>query len=397
VLGYRRILVALDGSTLAECALPHVAMLAQVFGAAVTLLRVVTPRGPLVAEVPEGALQPSLPAPVPPASDVAWREVTEYLGILQARLRAEGIFAACSQCGGRAADAIVAEAQRVEADVIIVATHGRGELGRLVLGSVADEVLRRAPCPVLVLRPTDRTPSTSAVSCLALTGRSRRRHRSASCATIWSDAGVGTGTGKFQRRDFAPHQRSSTIAPPGGTPRRVVEAAVALVEDQAANRRVFLARLATALGAFLGAAAGVPLLGAAIAPALRRDEPGWIALGAPSDFGGAPRLVTFGVTKTDGYQRTTIQRGVWIYRPDDAEPIIYNARCTHLGCLASYRADSQTFLCPCHGGVFGLADGRVLEGPPPRPLDRLEYRLEGDRLLVQYRDFLVGVPEQMPL
>jgi Rieske Fe-S protein len=172
---------------------------------------------------------------------------------------------------------------------------------------------------------------------------------------------------------------------------------VALAEDQAANRRVFLARLATALGAFLGAAAGVPLVGAAIAPALRRDEPGWIALGASSDFGSTPRLVTFGVSKTDGYQRTTIQRGVLVHRPSEAGLVIYNARCTHLGCLVSYRPDSQTFWCPCHGGVFGLADGRVLEGPPPRPLDRLEYRLEGERLLVQYRDFLVGVPEQVPL
>src|SRR5438045_417450 len=68
---YRRILVALDGSALAECSLPHVAMLAQRLGAAVTLLRVVTPRGPLVAEVPDGALHLSAPAQAPRQTDTA--------------------------------------------------------------------------------------------------------------------------------------------------------------------------------------------------------------------------------------------------------------------------------------------------------------------------------------
>jgi len=153
---YRRILVALDGSALAESSLPHAAMLARQLGAAVTLLRVVTPRGPLAAEVPEGALQVSPPARVPPLMHPAWREVADYLGTLGTRLRAEGLVVDCSQREGQTVDALVAEAQRLGADLIVVATHGRGELGRLVLGSVADELLRRAPCPVLVLRQASR-------------------------------------------------------------------------------------------------------------------------------------------------------------------------------------------------------------------------------------------------
>jgi hypothetical protein len=42
---------------------------------------------------------------------------------------------------------------------------------------------------------------------------------------------------------------------------------------------------------------------------------------------------------------------------------------------------SQRFICPCHGGVYG-ADGEVVGGPPVRPLDRFETRVEGDRVLV---------------
>ncbi len=165
-----------------------------------------------------------------------------------------------------------------------------------------------------------------------------------------------------------------------------------------ADRRAFLKRLALALGGFLGAALGVPVVGAAVAPAVRRDEAPWVNLGRVVDFAvGIPRIVTVGIERADGYRRTTVSRALWVWRPVENQLIVYNARCTHLGCLVSYRPDSQTFLSPCHAGVFALQDGRVLDGPPPRPLDRLSYRIEEGQLLVQYRDFLVGVPEQVPL
>ncbi len=142
----------------------------------------------------------------------------------------------------------------------------------------------------------------------------------------------------------------------------------------------------------------MPLIGAVIAPALRRDEPLWVPVGSPSDFAvGQPRMITFGVQRVDGYFRTTLQRAVWVCRLAEASLVVYNARCTHLGCLVNYRADSQTFLSPCHAGVFAVRGGRVLDGPPPRPLDTLEYRVEAGRLLVQYQDFRVGVPEKVSL
>jgi Rieske Fe-S protein len=164
------------------------------------------------------------------------------------------------------------------------------------------------------------------------------------------------------------------------------------------TRRTLLARLGAVLGMLLAGALGVPLVGAAIGPAVRREESRWMPLGPASDYAiGQPRMVTFGVTKTDAYLRTTLQRAVWVYRHDETQLLVYNARCTHLGCLVNFRADSRTFFSPCHAGVFALADGRVLDGPPPRSLDRLEYRVENGQLLVQYRDFLVGVPERVPL
>ena len=164
------------------------------------------------------------------------------------------------------------------------------------------------------------------------------------------------------------------------------------------GRRAFLERLATALGALLAAAVGIPLIGAVVAPALRREEPHWIPVGSTVDFPvGQPRIVTFGINKVDGYSRTTLSRAIWVCRFPEDQIAVYNARCTHLGCLVSYRAESETFLSPCHGGIFALRDGRVMEGPPPRPLDRLEHRIEGGQLVILYQDFLVGTPERVAI
>jgi menaquinol-cytochrome c reductase iron-sulfur subunit len=55
--------------------------------------------------------------------------------------------------------------------------------------------------------------------------------------------------------------------------------------------------------------------------------------------------------------------------------------CTHLACRVRWIADRQQFFCPCHNGVYDK-QGRVISGPPPRPLDRYEVRVEDGRLEV---------------
>jgi len=58
-----------------------------------------------------------------------------------------------------------------------------------------------------------------------------------------------------------------------------------------------------------------------------------------------------------------------------------SARCTHQGCDVDWVTASRTFLCPCHGGRYD-AEGKVLQGPPPAPLGKLETRVVGDTLQV---------------
>lgn len=59
----------------------------------------------------------------------------------------------------------------------------------------------------------------------------------------------------------------------------------------------------------------------------------------------------------------------------------FSAICTHLGCIVQWHADKGEFICPCHGGRFS-AQGKVLGGPPPRPLDPIPVTLAGDRILL---------------
>ena len=153
VTTYRRMAVALDGSERAERILPHVVLLAKQLHAVVTLLRVITPPGPLVPEVPEGATRCECRAgaPAPEHEQQRW-ETGLYLWAIADRLRAAGLTVDWLEAEGRAAEAIVAGARGIGADLIAMTTHGRSELGRHVLGSVADDVIHEADCPVLLLR-----------------------------------------------------------------------------------------------------------------------------------------------------------------------------------------------------------------------------------------------------
>jgi Rieske Fe-S protein len=61
--------------------------------------------------------------------------------------------------------------------------------------------------------------------------------------------------------------------------------------------------------------------------------------------------------------------------------VILNSRCTHLGCTVNWKDEDNAFLCPCHDAKFDVT-GKVLGGPPPRPLDRYtEFRVSDDGML----------------
>jgi nucleotide-binding universal stress UspA family protein len=128
----RHVLVALDGSELAERMVPPAAEFAKAVGADVTLLTA-------LAAVPNAA------------------ETGRYLEGQADRLRTQGLRVTVRTLPhGGAADVIVSEADARPGTVIALATHGRGGLSKLVWGSVADAVARRTTAPVLVFKPKEK-------------------------------------------------------------------------------------------------------------------------------------------------------------------------------------------------------------------------------------------------
>jgi len=69
-----------------------------------------------------------------------------------------------------------------------------------------------------------------------------------------------------------------------------------------------------------------------------------------------------------------------LVRPAADRFVAFSQKCTHLGCPVLYRKESGKLHCPCHEGYFSAEDGRVLAGPPPRPLPRVEIEVKGDEL-----------------
>jgi len=61
--------------------------------------------------------------------------------------------------------------------------------------------------------------------------------------------------------------------------------------------------------------------------------------------------------------------------------VAYSQKCTHLSCAVYYSRDHNRLECPCHEGYFSIDDGRVLQGPPPRPLPRIQLERRGDQLI----------------
>jgi nucleotide-binding universal stress UspA family protein len=87
------------------------------------------------------------------------RERREQLAqALVARGREEGIEVSFLVWAGDPGDVIVEAAGAEHADMVLVGSHGRGPVGRLLLGSVSEFVVRNAPCPVLVVRPRESAP-----------------------------------------------------------------------------------------------------------------------------------------------------------------------------------------------------------------------------------------------
>lgn len=157
------------------------------------------------------------------------------------------------------------------------------------------------------------------------------------------------------------------------------------------TRRRFLAGTLGWVSAGIAAALGIPAAVAVVSPTFRTQDTGWspvarIGKPEPGDpdltVVGVPVLTTFTSLVEDAYMKASPKAvAIYVVNEGGGEFTIFDDRCTHLGCPVAWEEDQQQYHSPCHNGLFDL-EGRVIGGPPPRPLDRYEYKVENGVLYV---------------
>ena len=148
---FQKILIPLDGSQLAEQAIPVALEVAKKFESEIVLARIVVPPYPIthVSGPPYGDMLVGL-------RDIVQDEAQGYVQDQEAILQRQGFRVTTEVVEGEPiAEQILKVAKSQQVNLIVMGTHGRGGLGRWVYGSVAERVLRHADVPVLLTRSTD--------------------------------------------------------------------------------------------------------------------------------------------------------------------------------------------------------------------------------------------------
>ncbi|HKO37984.1 MAG TPA: Rieske (2Fe-2S) protein [Solirubrobacterales bacterium] len=149
-------------------------------------------------------------------------------------------------------------------------------------------------------------------------------------------------------------------------------------EGESMTRRRVFTIASQGLGGLAAAGIILPAVGFAVAPIFHRGKERWEAVGPVSDFVEETyRQVVF--TETEGIGdagKTTayVRKGSADLEEEPGEIIAVSNRCAHLGCPVRFVEAAGNFICPCHGGVYDFV-GKVLGGPPVRPLDRFQTRV----------------------
>lgn len=159
-------------------------------------------------------------------------------------------------------------------------------------------------------------------------------------------------------------------------PRWRQDFAIDVPEDNFVARRDFAKFLVLISGAFV---AGQGWIAAQSLVRSKRTPPGRMKIGTLSAT--APGTATM-------FAYPTPHDPCLLIRTHAGELLAYDQKCTHLSCAVIPKLDEGILYCPCHEGIFDLATGRNIAGPPPRPLPAIELEVVGDEI------FAIGVKER---
>jgi Rieske Fe-S protein len=150
------------------------------------------------------------------------------------------------------------------------------------------------------------------------------------------------------------------------------------------SRRKFLSRATAGLAAGIAAVWAVPAVSYVLSPARKQEgEEEWVALGSVDKIEpGLPSLFKARITRTNAWVTTEEEVAVYVFTEDGRDFVGLSNICTHLGCRVRWVTDQAAYFCPCHNASFNT-DGTVATGPPPRPLEPFELKVEEGQVFVK--------------
>jgi menaquinol-cytochrome c reductase iron-sulfur subunit len=152
--------------------------------------------------------------------------------------------------------------------------------------------------------------------------------------------------------------------------------------SEGATRRSFHIAAIYGVWAAITGALGIPALIYLFFPPKARKEDPWVEIGDVTKLApNAPVEMVFRRNRVDGWKVTSEKGTAWVVKHADNSVTAFGPQCTHLGCAYHWDDRKNEFLCPCHNSLFAV-DGKVVSGPAPRPLDRYDTKVQGNKLLL---------------
>ncbi len=150
-------------------------------------------------------------------------------------------------------------------------------------------------------------------------------------------------------------------------------------EGESMTRRKAFTVAGQAIGGLAGAVIILPALGFAAAPIFDRPDETWQPVGSTDEFvpdSYRSKVITIvpGIGEA-GKSTVYVRQGSPDLGENPSEYVAISTRCAHLGCPVRFVAAAGNFICPCHGGVYDF-EGQRIGGPPVRPLDRFQTRVQ---------------------
>ncbi|GIV02638.1 MAG: ubiquinol-cytochrome c reductase iron-sulfur subunit [Armatimonadetes bacterium] len=147
------------------------------------------------------------------------------------------------------------------------------------------------------------------------------------------------------------------------------------------ERRKLLGWLVSVINAVVAIVVLAPTAKLISAPLITRRRRGQWVPALPDDLQmGETREATIELEVKDGYRTTTRRYVVYVHRNRNGL-LCFDPSCTHLGCRVRFQDEKQRYFCPCHGGVFD-SEGKVVSGPPPKPLVQHPVKSDGGQIYV---------------